>query len=71
LIPPTEENWLKVSRIISEDKIRWAIEGFGPLKTAGEDGIFPALLKNGTEVLIRPLHKIFWLLVIHQNHGEK
>jgi Reverse transcriptase (RNA-dependent DNA polymerase) len=57
--PPTEENWLEASRIISEDKIRWAIAGFGPFKTAGEDWIFPALLKNGIEVLIRPLHRIF------------
>ena len=57
--PPTEEDWLEASRIISEDKIRWAIAGFGPFKTAGEDKIFPALLKNGIEVLIRPLEKIF------------
>jgi hypothetical protein len=45
--PATEENWLEASRIISEDKIRWAIAGFGRFKTAGEDGIIPALLKNG------------------------
>jgi hypothetical protein len=50
--PPTEENWIEASRIISEDKIRWAIAGFGPFKTAGEGGIFSALLKNGIEVLI-------------------
>ena len=48
--PPTEENWLEASRIISEDKIRWAIAGFGPFKTAAENKIFPALLKNGIEV---------------------
>jgi hypothetical protein len=33
--------------------------GFGPFKTAGDDRIFPALLKNRIEVQIRPLHKIF------------
>jgi hypothetical protein len=49
---PTETNWLEASEIISEDKIRWAIAGFGLFKTTGEDGIFPALLKNGIEVLI-------------------
>jgi hypothetical protein len=64
---PTEANWLEASGIISEDKIRWAIAGFGPFKTAGEDGIFPALLKNGIEVLINPLR----LLVIYQNRGGK
>jgi hypothetical protein len=31
----------------------------GGFWTAGEDGIFPALLKNGIEVLINPLRKIF------------
>jgi hypothetical protein len=43
---------------VSEEKIRWSIAGFGPFKAAGEDGIFPALLKNGIEVLI-PLRKIY------------
>jgi hypothetical protein len=56
---PTETNWLEASGIISEVKIRWAIAGCGPFKAAGEDGIFPALLKNGVEVLINPLQKIF------------
>jgi hypothetical protein len=50
---------VEASGIISEDKIRWAIVGFGPFKTAGEDSIFPAFLKNGIEVLIIPLGKIF------------
>jgi hypothetical protein len=38
---------------------RWAIEGFGSFKSAGEDGIFPAILKNGIEILSGPLVKIF------------
>jgi hypothetical protein len=56
---PTETYWLEASGIISEDKIRWAIAGFRPFNTAGKDGIFPTLLKNGIEVLINPLQKIF------------
>jgi hypothetical protein len=48
---PTESNWLEASGIIFEDKIQWAIADFGPFTTAGEDGIFPALLKNVIEVL--------------------
>jgi hypothetical protein len=47
VVPPTEENWLEALRIISGDKIRWAMAGFGPFNIAGEDGIFPALMKNG------------------------
>jgi hypothetical protein len=39
--------------------IRWAIESFGSFKSAGEDGIVPALLKNEIEILSGPLVKIF------------
>jgi hypothetical protein len=42
----TEEDWLVASGAVDFDKIRWAIEGFGSFKSAGEDSIFPALLKN-------------------------
>jgi hypothetical protein len=37
------ENWDKAAKIVTEDKVRWAAEGFGSFKTAGVDGIFPAL----------------------------
>jgi hypothetical protein len=57
--PPNEGDGFEASRIISEDKIKWVIDGFGPFKTAGDDGIFPALLKNGIGILIKPLMKIF------------
>jgi hypothetical protein len=33
--------------------------GFGSYTTAGEDGIFPALLHHGIETLVAPLYKIF------------
>jgi hypothetical protein len=45
--PPNEGDWLEATRII-----KWAIEGFGPFKTADDDGIFSALLKNGIGILI-------------------
>jgi hypothetical protein len=47
------------SEAVDSNKISWAIEGFGSFKSAGEDGIFPALLKNGIEILSGPLLKIF------------
>jgi hypothetical protein len=56
---PTEEDWLVALEAVDSDKIRWAIEDFGSFKSTGEDGIFPALLKNGIEILYRPLVKIF------------
>jgi hypothetical protein len=36
---------------VDSDKIRWAIESFGSFNSAGEDGIFLALLNNGIEIL--------------------
>jgi hypothetical protein len=46
------------SEAVDSDKIRWAIEGFGSFKSAGEDGIFPALLKNEIDILSGTLVKI-------------
>jgi hypothetical protein len=37
--PTTDVDWLV-------EKIRWAIEGFDSFKSAGEDGIFSALLEK-------------------------
>jgi hypothetical protein len=41
--------------VITEEKIRWAINGFGSYKTAGEDGIFLGLLQQGIETLVELL----------------
>jgi hypothetical protein len=40
---PSIEDGLIASFEITEEKIRWAVNGFGSYKTAGEDGIFPGL----------------------------
>jgi hypothetical protein len=49
--------------VVSEDKVRWAIYGFGTLKAAGEDRIFPGLLQHGIEIIIGHITKNFvaWL----------
>jgi hypothetical protein len=44
------------SAIITEEKIRWAVNKFGSYKTAGEDGT--GLLHQGIENLVVPLCKI-------------
>ena len=49
----------KARYIASQQRVRWAIKSFSPFKSAGVDGIFPALLQEGIEVLIEPLHNIF------------
>jgi hypothetical protein len=49
---PAQEDWDLTSEVVSEDKVRWAIDGFGTFKAAGEDGIFPGLLHHGIEIII-------------------
>jgi hypothetical protein len=41
---PAQEDWELESQVISEDKVRWAIDCFGTFKAAEEDEIFPGLL---------------------------
>lgn len=36
-------------KIFSDDKVKWAINNFEPFQSAGEDGVFPALLQKGME----------------------
>jgi hypothetical protein len=40
---PTDVDRLRASEIGDENKIKWAIDGFGAFRAAGEDGIFPIL----------------------------
>jgi hypothetical protein len=41
---PAQEDWDVASEVVSKDKVRWAIDGFGTFKATGEDGIFSGLL---------------------------
>jgi hypothetical protein len=47
------------ARIVTYRRVEWAIDTFAPYKSPGVDGIFPALLQEGWEVLIPYLIKIF------------
>jgi hypothetical protein len=44
---------------ISQSKIRWALSTFKPFKSAGTEGIVPALLQQGVEHLVAHLCRIF------------
>jgi len=46
-------------KVITYQRVAWAIDTFAPYKSPGVDGIFPALLQEGREVLIPHLVKIF------------
>lgn len=56
----TDEEKETIMEITKMDKIKWALDGFGPFKTAGEDGIFPALLqktKTHTYEIVQELYR--------------
>lgn len=49
----------EIMNSINEEDIKWAIASFSPFKTAGGDGIFPALLQRAGVLIIPPLLKIY------------
>jgi hypothetical protein len=56
---PAQEDWDLASELVSEDKVRWVIDGFGTFKAAGADGIFPSLLQHRIEIIIGHYYKHF------------
>ena len=51
-------DWQVAARVVTYGRVEWAIDSFVPY-SPGMDGIFPALLQEGWEVLITYLVKIF------------
>lgn len=56
---PGKDDWMTVKEIVNERKIKWAINSFEPYKAPGVDGIFPALLQKGEEIIVPHLIRIF------------
>jgi hypothetical protein len=52
-------DWKVAARIVTHRRVGWAIDSFASYKSPGMDGIFPALLQEGREVLIPYLVRIF------------
>ena len=52
-------DWQGAARIVTYWRVKWVIDTFVLYKSPGMDGIFPALLQEGQEVLILYLVKIF------------
>jgi ribonuclease HI len=49
----------KIDDIAKPEAIRWAIKSFKPFKSPGPDQIFPALLQEGLDIIVKPLSGIF------------
>jgi len=52
-------NFTEVKRIITEDRVRWAIKSMAPFKSPGKDSIYPAFLQKGLQYLLYPLCRIY------------
>lgn len=48
-----------IHNILGGDKVTWAIESFSPFKSAGLDGIFPALLQHSLDLIADRLKSLF------------
>jgi hypothetical protein len=56
-ISDEEEN--EIEKLLSSDKLEWAISSLKPFKSPGADGIFPALLQKGKDEIIPVLKELF------------
>src|ERR1700761_7954767 len=56
---PSRKDWKFAERITRKGKLKWAIFKFQSFKSAGLDGVFPALLKEGFDLLLSRLTSIF------------
>ncbi|XP_054266948.1 uncharacterized protein LOC128989109 [Macrosteles quadrilineatus] len=47
------------SKLFKPEVVKWAVESFSSFKSPGGDGIFPALIQEGLEVLINHMIALF------------
>jgi hypothetical protein len=52
-------DWQVAAKVITYHRVAWAVDTFALYKIPGVDGIFPALLQEGREVLIPHLVSFF------------
>lgn len=57
--PHTTVDYRTSSKVVTYERLRWSIQTFSPFKSPGEDGILPALLQKGLDVLVLHLLRIF------------
>ena len=67
-------DWRLATRVVTYRRVEWAIDSFASYKSPGVDGIFPALLQKGREVVIPYLVRIFmpaWRPAMFQPYGDR
>lgn len=56
---PNSIDWGTAMKIVTMDRLRWAVDSFDKYKSPGPDGIYPVFLQEGGEMLIKSLLHIF------------
>ncbi|MCP3663266.1 MAG: reverse transcriptase-like protein [Gammaproteobacteria bacterium] len=52
-------------KVVTRDRVAWAIRNFKPFKSAGEDGILPKLLQEGLDIIQDSLVDIYRACLAH------
>lgn len=56
---PSRSDWVAASKIINQARVKWAIASFDSFKSPGPDNVYPAMLKEGVEMISPHLEKIY------------
>ncbi|XP_015189449.1 PREDICTED: uncharacterized protein LOC107073360, partial [Polistes dominula] len=66
-------DWTTAAAVVTYDRIRWALDSFDGYKSPGADGLFPALLQNGGDGLVKHLIRVFraCLALRYLSHGGR
>ncbi len=52
-------DWNMARKVVTEDRVRWAVNSFMPYKVPGPDSIYPICLQKGLDLIIKYLIKIY------------
>lgn len=52
-------NTALINKIVTNEKIKWAVHSFAPYKSPGEDRIFPALIQKALPLIVDRLRNIY------------
>ncbi len=51
-LKPLRQDWYVASQVVTNQKLEWTINSFSKYKSPGSDGLFPALLQEGLEIML-------------------
>ena len=54
-----DKDWKLAAKVVTLERVRWAIRTFEPLKAPGPDGIFPKMLQEGLDSLLPVVTRLF------------